>query len=935
MNLFARSQSRSRTSVRGAAVVAALLAAPTTAFAIVYGLESSEGAGGSAAPTQLFSFEENGSGVMVIADVMVGGEDIDADALAQSAIHGLRAYRLIGTSSQLVSINSTTGAAAHIGSALANRTMRAAAFDALSRLWVVDAANNVLLRIDPVTGAVLGSAVPLMLGMSAFTVTGAGSDIAFAANGTAVLVDSNKVYSLNTATGAVSLLFEDAVPQADMSPVFHVGAAFVAGVGGGKLFVFDVNGTDDVFFYQNLSTPRVLYDEDFSPSFNAGRGDLASLPPFIPPGETRIPLETGCEAPGLGAGYTVSTIAEVPSTNDAGYVVFRAQTTGSGTAGVNPQAIYLWHPAQAAVAAGTGATVARGLSACDASLVLIAHTGQSVAFPGATRTIDFLESPIVDDDGNVAFTATLDVGRGLLVWDATPGTLIGAVRTGQAVVITCDTIIVTACGDGGVGDTNAGTLGNIAAFTNRIGASFSDGRVLFVGFVNVTTGGTANAVWTWDLATATLTNIANSRQLADGEDDPDPPHPFYESFSHVASCDGKLFGMLDVSQGAPAAVYEFHPSGAGHTLLERGYRSEFNPIPRIDFHCSQGNWGYAGVYSAVLENAPANRGVWVDTQQIYSSGVTAFPGGAASTLGSPLGQALLGVSMGNYKTVFATKLTGGTAAGKSGVFIDGSGIGLQAIAYETQVQPAFQIEKIYTANVSPSGKVGLFLQQRVSDVLTDAIAVWDGVSVSRISKVGDPIQIGGQSATITGFRVLGRNFTDTVVTGTGQDGHLNAFNGDTFVYVVDYTLPAGLSQSTGDGLTPRGGATGSAIVVANTTPPTFATLDVDANGQIQPLTDGLLVLRHLFGFGGATLTNAAVGDGCTRCLAAEITAYLNGIAAQLNIDGNPTLEALTDGLLVLRYLFGFTGTTLTNGAVGPNCTRCDAASIVPYLDSLL
>jgi hypothetical protein len=937
MRTFPRSLKRSTTaSVAGPVLVAALLAAPTTAFATVYGLESTEGSG-SAAPTQLFSFEENGSGVTVIADVMVGGEDIDADALAQSPAHGLRAYRLIGTSSQLISINSTTGAATHIGAALANREMRAAAFDALGRLWVVDATNNVLLRIDPATGAVVGSAVPLMLGMSAFTITADGSDIAFAANGTAVLVDSNSVYSLNTATGAVALLFQDSALQTDLSPVFHVGAAFVAGVGGGKLFVFDVNGTDDVFFYQNLSTPRVLYDEDFSSSFNAGRGDLASLPPVVPPGQTRIPLETSCAAPGLGAGYTVTTIAEVPSTSDGGYVVFRVQTDGPGSD--DPQAIYRWHPAQVAAAAGT---VARGVPACDDSrLVLIARTGQSVTFPGATRTIAFFESPIVDDDGNVAFTATLDVGRGLLVWDSTPGTLIGAVRTGQAVVITCDTIIVTACGDGMVGNTNAGTLTNIAAFTNRVAASFSDGRALFVGAMSVTAGGTAEAVWTWDLATATLTNIANSRQLADGEDDPDPPHPFYQSFPNVASCDGKLLGNVFISQGAPATVYEFNPNGAGHTLLERGYRPEL--IPRVDFHCSRGNWGYAGTFSNVQgDNAPARRGVWVNTQQVYSFGVTAFPGpgGVATTLGNPLGEALLGASMGDYKTVFASELTGGSANGKSGVFIDGSGIGLAAITYETEPHPAFNlsIEKIYTANVSPRGKVGLFLQKRDSTTmaLSDAIAIWDGASVSWLSKVGDQIQVGGQTATITGFRVLGRNFTDTVVTGTGLDGHLNAFNGsDSFVYIVDYTLPAGLSQSSGEGLVPRGGATGAAIVVANTTAPAFATLDVDANGQVLPLSDGLLVLRHLFGFSGATLTNGALGGGCTRCLAADITAYLNGIASQLNIDGNPGApQALTDGLLVLRFLFGFTGTTLTTGAVGPSCTRCDAASIVPYLNGL-
>ena len=58
------------------------------------------------------------------------------------------------------------------------------------------------------------------------------------------------------------------------------------------------------------------------------------------------------------------------------------------------------------------------------------------------------------------------------------------------------------------------------------------------------------------------------------------------------------------------------------------------------------------------------------------------------------------------------------------------------------------------------------------------------------------------------------------------------------------------------------------------------------------------------------------------------------VPALLDIDGNGELTALTDGLLVLRFFFGFTGTTLTAGAVGPNCTRCDAAAILPYLQSL-
>jgi hypothetical protein len=55
----------------------------------------------------------------------------------------------------------------------------------------------------------------------------------------------------------------------------------------------------------------------------------------------------------------------------------------------------------------------------------------------------------------------------------------------------------------------------------------------------------------------------------------------------------------------------------------------------------------------------------------------------------------------------------------------------------------------------------------------------------------------------------------------------------------------------------------------------------------------------------------------------------------LDIDGNGSLGALTDGLLVLRHLFGFTGSILVSGAIDlAGCTRCDAASIEAYLESL-
>jgi hypothetical protein len=114
----------------------------------------------------------------------------------------------------------------------------------------------------------------------------------------------------------------------------------------------------------------------------------------------------------------------------------------------------------------------------------------------------------------------------------------------------------------------------------------------------------------------------------------------------------------------------------------------------------------------------------------------------------------------------------------------------------------------------------------------------------------------------------------------------------------------------------------------------LAVLDADGVGTLSALTDGLLLVRFLFGFTGASLTSGATGGSCTQCGAASLEQYFAGLGLTLDIDGNGSLGALTDGLLILRYLFGFTGDTLTTGAVGGGCVRCDAATIVPYLAGL-
>ena len=104
-----------------------------------------------------------------------------------------------------------------------------------------------------------------------------------------------------------------------------------------------------------------------------------------------------------------------------------------------------------------------------------------------------------------------------------------------------------------------------------------------------------------------------------------------------------------------------------------------------------------------------------------------------------------------------------------------------------------------------------------------------------------------------------------------------------------------------------------------------------SDGEAKALTDGLLVIRHLFGFSGEALTAGAVGSGAKRSTPVDIASYLTNAATELDIDGDDEAKALTDGLLLIRYLFGFTGNALTAGAVGASAERATASAIQAYI----
>ena len=114
------------------------------------------------------------------------------------------------------------------------------------------------------------------------------------------------------------------------------------------------------------------------------------------------------------------------------------------------------------------------------------------------------------------------------------------------------------------------------------------------------------------------------------------------------------------------------------------------------------------------------------------------------------------------------------------------------------------------------------------------------------------------------------------------------------------------------------------------TPPSILISDVDGNGESDALTDGLLILRFLFGNTGSALTEGAIGAGSSMS-SADVNAFLTTNSARLDVDGNGSNDALTDGLLIIRYLFGLRGTALISGAVGSGATRTTASEIENFM----
>ena len=119
-------------------------------------------------------------------------------------------------------------------------------------------------------------------------------------------------------------------------------------------------------------------------------------------------------------------------------------------------------------------------------------------------------------------------------------------------------------------------------------------------------------------------------------------------------------------------------------------------------------------------------------------------------------------------------------------------------------------------------------------------------------------------------------------------------------------------------------------------PGTYTNLRIDLDSAFGPYRPNES-FDDIFGPGPNDLTVASAFQFFfSKNVATPLTVYIDNVRlvdlAAFDVDGNGVSDPLTDGLLALRYMFGFTGAVLVTGAVDlDGCTRCTAQAIEDYL----
>jgi hypothetical protein len=106
-------------------------------------------------------------------------------------------------------------------------------------------------------------------------------------------------------------------------------------------------------------------------------------------------------------------------------------------------------------------------------------------------------------------------------------------------------------------------------------------------------------------------------------------------------------------------------------------------------------------------------------------------------------------------------------------------------------------------------------------------------------------------------------------------------------------------------------------------PGTGKAFDIDGNGTVDAATDGVIIMRYMLGLRGDALIAGVLGVGATRNTATLVTDYLQTLNAQMDVDGDGATRASTDALLIMRYMRNVRNSALMQGAVSGSARTLD------------
>jgi hypothetical protein len=284
-----------------------------------------------------------------------------------------------------------------------------------------------------------------------------------------------------------------------------------------------------------------------------------------------------------------------------------------------------------------------------------------------------------------------------------------------------------------------------------------------------------------------------------------------------------------------------------------------------------------------------------------------------------------------------------TSGGYSGTISSGFGSPLAGQTAWSGVQGSFVTSTLQLPLALNGQTVRFRFRAGWDDGVTNAGANWrvDGLSL----QAGYSCTAGAGACNVPTFTVGG---TVTGLTGSGLvlrnngGNNLNvAGNGAfTFTTPVGTGSPYAVTVLTRPSLPSQGCniSNGSAVmaganvtnVAVNCVTQTLNIDDSDAPDAYSAGTDGVLLLRYLFGLRGAALTQGATGTNPRRNTA-QIEAYIAANLTAFDVDGDTTTKATTDGLLILRRLLGLSGPALTTGARNSSRTDTDVGIAIDAL----